>query len=64
VAFDGSKELWEALDRDRELLRNALRVLESMTPCGNDSAGVQSAKGYLTRGLQGLSETLGRQRAE
>ena len=59
MAFDGSKELWDGLAQDRELLRDALRVLESMTPCGNDSKAVESATGYLREGLQGLNESMG-----
>ena len=61
MAFDGSREVWDRLAGNRERLRDALRVLESMTPCGNDSDAVQSAKGHLREGLIGLDESMGPQ---
>src|SRR3954462_8816450 len=60
VPFDGSEETWKMLAHDRELARDALRVLESMTPCGNDADGVEKARGYLREAIDGLNRSLGR----
>ena len=59
MAFDGSEATWTSLDADRELARNALRVLEGMAPCRDDADGIHRAAGYLRQAIQGLSETLG-----
>jgi len=59
MPFDGSDETWEMLDHDRELARQALRVLESTTPCGNDADAVERARGYLRESIDGLDRSLG-----
>ena len=59
MPFDGSEETWKMLAHDRELARDALRVLESMTPCGNDADGVERARGYLREAIDGLNRSLG-----
>ena len=56
---DESTQSWRPLiERDRELARDALRVLESMIPCGNDAKAVESARDYLREAIIGLGETL------
>jgi hypothetical protein len=55
------EERWRTrVAEDRELARQALRVLEGMHACKYDADGVESAKGYLRSAIQGLNETLGR----
>jgi len=59
MPFDGAEETWKMLAHDRELARQALRVLESMTPCGNDAGAVERARGYLREAIDGLNQSLG-----
>ena len=59
MPFDGSEETWKMLAQDRELARDALRVLESMIPCGNDADAVERARGYLRAAIDGLDRALG-----
>jgi hypothetical protein len=59
MAIDGSDEPWRPLiEKDRELARDALRVLEGMHPCKDDAKGVENAKGHLRAAIEGLSEAL------
>jgi hypothetical protein len=61
VVDEREEERWRTrVAEDRELARQALRVLEGMHPCEYDADGVESAKGYLRSAIEGLNETLGR----
>lgn len=55
---DRVEKMRELVERDRELARDALRVLEGMHPCEADGREVESAKGYLRGVIEGLSGTL------
>jgi hypothetical protein len=59
MVFDGSKELWDLFAQDRELARDALRVLEGMHPCADDRTGVEAAKNHLREAIRRLNESLG-----
>jgi hypothetical protein len=58
MPFEGSEETWKMLDHGRELARQALRVLESMAPCGNDADAIERARGYMREAIDGLNQSL------
>jgi hypothetical protein len=59
MASGRSEEPWRPLvERDREIARDALRVLEGMHPCDDDAKAVERATGYLSMAIEGLDESL------
>jgi hypothetical protein len=59
MTSDGSEETWKSLAMNRELARDALRILEAMAPCQEDLEDVESARKALRAAIQGLSESIG-----